>query len=287
MSRGPERISPTAHYTGYVWQLEGLSHPALATREGPRLYAAMEPLIGLSRRLGGPTLRGMLVARHRTLDHLLDAGIAAGEISQVIEIAAGYSPRGWRFKKRYGSRLDYWEADLPHMAQRKRRLLEGVPAAERPEVVDFNALEVTGPLSLAALGERLDRSRGLAVVTEGLVGYLDTESVSGMWRRTAALLAGFPAGMYLTDLRLRERTRDSVAAKLFMRMLSAFVRGRVHLHFENEADAVSGFRAVGFHDARLVHPRTLLPNLSPDPGPDHVQIVQAITKPSKGKTGAL
>lgn len=287
MSRGPERISPTAHYTGHVWQLEGLSHPALATREGPRLYAAMEPLIGVSRFLSGPTLRGMLTARHRTLDSLLDAGIAAGQIGQVVEIAAGYSPRGWRFKKRYGSRLSYWEADLPHMARRKRELLAGVPAAERPEVVDFNALEASGPLSLAALETRLDHSRGLAVVTEGLVGYLDTASVSGMWRRIAALLEAFPAGMYLTDLRLREGTRDSMAAKVFMRMLSAFVRGRVHLHFEDEGDAVSGFRAAGFAEARLVRPRAVLPDLPPDPGADHVQIVQAVTKPSKGKTGAL
>lgn len=275
MPHGPERISPTAHYTGHVWQLEGLSTPALATPAGPRLYASLEPLMSVSRRFGGPTLRGMLAARHRTIDRLLDAEIAAGRIGQVVEVAAGYSPRGWRFKKRYGSKLSYWEADLPHMAQRKRELLTGVPQAERPEVFAVNALEAAGPLSLAALGENLDRTRGLALITEGLVGYLDTASVSGMWRRMAALLGEFPAGMYVSDLRLRGRTRDSVAAKLFMRLLAAFVRGRVHLHFEDEADAVAGFGAAGFAESRLVHPRAVLPELPPDPGADHVQIVQA------------
>lgn len=230
----------------------------------------------ISRLSGGPTLRGMLVARHRTIDHLLDTEIAAGRIGQVVEVAAGYSPRGWRFKKRYGAKLSYGEADLPHMAQRKRELLAGVPHAERPEVFAFNALEATGPLSLTALAEKIDRTQGLALITEGLVGYLETEAVTGMWRRMAALLSGFPYGMYLTDMRPRERTRNSAAAKIFMRLLSAFFRGRVYMHFENEQEALEGFRTAGFSDARVFRPRDLLADLSSDPGPDYVQILQAV-----------
>jgi len=42
----------------------------------------------------------------------------------VIEVAAGLSPRGWRFRRRYGDRLTYVEADLPAMAARKRGALE-------------------------------------------------------------------------------------------------------------------------------------------------------------------
>ena len=30
----PETISPTAHYTGYVWFANGQSHEAFATRTG-------------------------------------------------------------------------------------------------------------------------------------------------------------------------------------------------------------------------------------------------------------
>lgn len=269
------RISPTAHYTGYVWHLEGLSHPALATGNGPRLYAAMEPLVRTSRLFGGPTLRGMLRARHRTIDHLLHERIARGEIGQVLEIAAGYSPRGWRFKKRYGSAFPYLEADLPHMAARKKALLAGVAAAERPEVTAFDALAEAGPMSLSAVAGALDRTKGLAVITEGLVGYLDTDAATGMWRRIAALLGDFPAGMYLSDMRLRERARDSVAAKVFIRLLSTFVRGRVHMHFENEAEALAAFREAGFGETQLVRPRSVLPDLPADPGADYVQILAA------------
>jgi hypothetical protein len=60
--RGPEPISLTAHYTGYVWARNGLSHPELATREGRVLFEALHPATTLSGVLGGPTL-GVLPAR--------------------------------------------------------------------------------------------------------------------------------------------------------------------------------------------------------------------------------
>ena len=42
MSRSrPELISPTAHYTGYVWFAHGQSHEAFATRTGRLLYGAL------------------------------------------------------------------------------------------------------------------------------------------------------------------------------------------------------------------------------------------------------
>ena len=46
---GSDAISPTAHYTGYVWARNGLSHPALATREGRLLFESLRPLIAASR----------------------------------------------------------------------------------------------------------------------------------------------------------------------------------------------------------------------------------------------
>src|SRR5690606_29067941 len=95
------RLSPTAHYTGQVWYRNGLSDPAFTTREGERLHRIIAPLNAGSRAIGGPTIDGMLLARHRLIDHLLETAIAAGEVSQVIEIAAGLSPRGWWMSRRH------------------------------------------------------------------------------------------------------------------------------------------------------------------------------------------
>src|SRR5205085_63114 len=54
--RGPESISPTAHYTGHVWRRNGLSHEELGTLEGRLLFEALEPAMRASRAVGGPTL---------------------------------------------------------------------------------------------------------------------------------------------------------------------------------------------------------------------------------------
>ena len=116
-------ISPTALYTGTVWRRNGLSHPAFATFAGTALWTG---LVGPRRAvslLGAPDLDALLLARHHAIDTLLERAIDAGEVSQVVEIAAGLSPRGWRFASRYGSDLTYVETDLPGMTRRKEDLL--------------------------------------------------------------------------------------------------------------------------------------------------------------------
>ena len=95
-------ISPTAHYTAAVWAHNGLSHPALATPTGRLMYWSAQPAMAVTQAFGGARLEDFLLARHLLIDSLLEGAIERGEISQVIEIAAGMSPRGWRFAERYG-----------------------------------------------------------------------------------------------------------------------------------------------------------------------------------------
>jgi O-methyltransferase involved in polyketide biosynthesis len=115
---GSDAISPTAHYTGYVWARHGLSHPALETREGRLLFESMRPVNAVSEALGGVSLETYLLTRHRAIDVLLERAIEEGGVSQVVEVACGLSPRGWRFTRRYGSRITYVEADLPASSAR-------------------------------------------------------------------------------------------------------------------------------------------------------------------------
>lgn len=115
-------ISPTAHYTGETWVRSGLSHPELATWQGRFLHRTLALPTAASKAIGGPTLEGLLLARHRIIDSILEDQIDAG-VSQVVEVACGMSPRGWRFSEHYGDRLTYVEADLPAMARRKREAL--------------------------------------------------------------------------------------------------------------------------------------------------------------------
>jgi hypothetical protein len=76
--------------------------------------------------------------------------------------------------------------------------------------------------------------------------------VRGLWRRFARTLGGFPAGLYISDLHLGGAVTPPVRA--FRLALSAFVRGRVYLHFSDAAEAeqelvVAGFRAASVRPA--------------------------------------
>ena len=94
LRRGSATISPTAYYTGYVWERNGLGDRDLAPTAGRALYLLGQPLLATVDRLGGPTLEHFLLARHRIIDRLLDHEIRTGRVGQVVELAAGLSPAG-------------------------------------------------------------------------------------------------------------------------------------------------------------------------------------------------
>lgn len=273
-------VSPTAHYTGAVWARHRLAHPAFATPEGRLMLAAGAPAMRLSRALGGPTLEGLLLARHRVIDASLESAIADGRISQVIEIAAGLSPRGWRFAKQHGPRLTYLEADLPGMAARKRALLAQVGCRDHDHhrVVDIDAFAATGPASLAGIAATLDPTRGTAVITEGLINYFPLADVTGLWARIAGTLQGFPTGLYLSDLHVGGENRHP-AVQAFVAGLGLFVRGRIHLHFASPADARRTLLDCGFDDAALPTPAESAPQHRDcrDPAARLVRVIQATT----------
>jgi O-methyltransferase involved in polyketide biosynthesis len=206
--------------------------------------------MGVGKALGGINLDALLLARHRIIDALLEDLIDGG-VSQVVEVACGMSPRGWRFSERYGDRLLYIEADLPAMAQRKREALARIgPASDRHRVVDLDALRDGGPGSIEALAETLDPTQGLVIITEGLLTYLDDDTVDALWARLAKLLGEFSNGAYLSDLRFARRDRG-VPERTFEVILSAFVRGKVHAYRGDEATATAALRSAGFEEAHL------------------------------------
>lgn len=251
---GSARISPTAHFTGYVWYRNGLGDPALRTRAGQLLVTAFSPIDRAARLAGGPALEDMLLGRHRAIDERLELAVERGEVQQVLEVAAGLSPRGLRFTRRHGQRLFYVEGDLPAMARRKRQALARTdePAGSHHLVVEVDALADDSPRSLAAVADRFfDPSRGLAIVTEGLLNYFDRASVEAMWSRIAGVLSRFRHGLYLSDLHLGDDIERVRGARWFAALLSLFARGRVHFHYADSGQAGRALLAAGFAEARF------------------------------------
>ena len=283
MARNPAAISPTAHYTGYTWFHHQLSHPGLVTTKGRLMHRALSPIRAMAHVANIGTVEDFLIARHRAIDHLLTQAIESGQVTQVIEVAAGLSPRGWRFKQRYGDKIRYIEADLPGMAQVKRQRLAQA-GLQRPghEVVDLDAMAESGPRSLAQLAQSLDSTQGVAIITEGLLNYFDRDTVQGMWRRFSHLLAGHPHGLYLSDLHLVEAQRSPLA-KTFKALLATFVRGRVFVHFKSTDEARSALLAAGFDQAQLHSPVDLAKEvgMTVRKGAALVKVIVARVRPSQ------
>lgn len=253
LRRTSAAISPTALYTGTVWLKNGLSHPAFGTLAGNALWTSLLAPRRTLELLGAPHLDAMLLARHHAIDTVLEEAIDRGEITQVVELAAGLSPRGWRFATRHGSQLTYVETDLPGMSRRKSELLEeaGLTSpGHRVRVLD--AFAAGGPDSLAALMDELDPTTGTAVITEGLINYFPTSDVVRLWGSIATNLRRFPRGLYLSDLHL-DRDQDA-AARTAKAIISLFVRGDVYPHFADEDEALQTLRSAGFDEAELLLP---------------------------------
>jgi len=226
------------------------------------MFTATEPLMLARRATGGFTLEDYLLARHSVIDELLEEEIGSGRVGQVIEIAAGMSPRGWRFTERHAD-LVYVETDLPGMAKRKREALAEI--GDRPpghRVAELDALSADGPQALGAVAGDLDPERGLAVVTEGLLSYLDDEMVEGLWHRIADVFERFDHGRYVFDLGVGS-VGTGATATAFRTALGAFVRGRVHEHFPEDEDATRALHAAGFADVRIVRPDERHPSRAP------------------------
>lgn len=255
MTKAPDtsRISPTAHYTAYVWVRNGLSHEVFATSLGRRLYRALRPINAIYHRTTGrANLEMNLLTRHIIIDHLLEEAIAKQGVTQVIEVASGLSPRGFRFCQTHPT-LTYVEGDLPGMIPVKRALLDQANLrGPNHHLCELNALVDDGPNSLQAVAAKhLDPHAPTALITEGLTSYFSTEDLKGMWRRFAQLLAAQAGGIYLSDLALD--SESTPLSRFFQRCLGVFVRGGVFAHFSSPQDGEDTLQQLGFSHATLHH----------------------------------
>src|SRR5690606_29134143 len=67
-------ISPSAHYTGYVWYRHGLSEQAFVTAFGGFVHRLLAPISWAARR-GGLDIEHTLLQRHLLIDAQLTAAI--------------------------------------------------------------------------------------------------------------------------------------------------------------------------------------------------------------------
>ena len=270
-----DSITPTALYTGHVWARNGLSSAELETWRGRLMFESLQPVMWARRLLRQGTLEEYLLARHRAIDRLLERAIEERGITQVIEIAAGLSPRGWRFAQRYGARIVYVETDLPEMASSKRRALARMGSlSDGHRVAALDALADSGPLSLGTVAADLDPDRGLAIVAEGLVGYLPREGTEAMWRRFAETLQDFSAASHICHIHLRDV--DALQVELLSLLLSMFVRTRVRADYRDAREVEQVMLRAGF-DRATVHSAPEILGARPTAATRFAHVLEAVS----------
>ena len=236
-----------------------MSDKRLQTTKGVILYYLLEPLMRISKYMGEATIEEVLLARHSFIDDYVDDLISNGKVTQIVEIAAGLSPRGLKFIRKYGSRITYVEADLADMASLKKSLISAsLNGVSNHQVYPVNALETnfaanTSIQSIIKMSN-LDLRKKTVFVTEGLVNYFDEDTLIILWRNIVNSLSLFADGTYISDIHLNVTHVNNGANHLFQNLLSMFVNRKVFLHFNSKKLAEKMLLECGFKIARIHDP---------------------------------
>lgn len=271
-------ISFTALYTGQVWYQNGLSARFFTSGRGNLMFRALKPFNALGKRLAGLDLEELLLQRHLMMDQRISQLIEQEGVTQILEIACGLSPRGYKFSRKYPG-LHYVEADLPDMARRKQALLlEHKGFGPHHKVVTCNILTSGAPDGLDFVLENvLDPARPTIIITEGLINYFDLDTINGFWQRLVTLGQIFPSARYLTDL-FPDMPASPILplVKASQKVMSLMTGARVNLHFHNDAEITAGFSRCGFRSVTIHKPEqfeAILPPLQQQPS--YVRVVEA------------
>ena len=247
-------LSVTALYTCGVWHWSRQQYASLfMTDEVRNVFGVTNftlALAGLFTRQ--PSLKHSLLHRHAMIDRWLNEKGAL----QVIELAAGLSPRGAAFTDNPG--LIYTEIDLPEVIDKKKGLLarteEGRSILGRPNLKfigdDVLRIDLTG---LA------DPGRPLFVVAEGLFMYYQAPEQRMVWAKIMKAVSACGRGGFIFDLVPSvEQPSAGAIGRALERMMKNFTKGKT---FERDRRTRFEIREelyrIGFPQVTLLEPSSV------------------------------
>lgn len=242
-------ISFTAHYTGYIWFQMGISHPALATAKGKSLAMIANPVETLAEKYIGGSMRTTLKTRHTLLDEHLTQLIEKHPDLQVLEIAAGLSPRGWWFRQHF-PQIDYRELDLPDMAATKQAALTQIDSLS-PAMLSADLFTEDFQNAFAVF----DPQRPLVIISEGLINYFDKKLLQQLLKSIVQYGSPFKALHYLTDI-YPEPVKNKLAKVIWSssKLLKLMSRSAFSFHFIDPVEVRSFFQNAGFTQVNVIQP---------------------------------
>lgn len=238
-------ISFTAHYTGYIWYLLGISHERFATSKGKHLATLLYPFETLTEKFVGHSVRSTLKLRHRLIDQRLEQLITQHPDLQVVEIAAGLSPRGWRFRQKYPA-ISYIEVDLPAMAAIKREALKPIDPDAR-----IYGCDIFSEQFQQILTRDLDPTRPIAVLSEGLINYFSKDLIGQLSQILTTGFQSFPKGYFISDLYPEPTHRLAKMIWHSSKLLKILSKSEFKFYFTSPQEARDFFKTHGFKTVQI------------------------------------
>lgn len=230
----------SALYTSATWHWGKLPCAHLVMPDGATsLFRAVNFYMVLYRWLNPKkfSLQHTLLHRHTAINRLL-AGAAC---PQVIEIAAGFSPRGSMVSE--DPSVEYVEVDMPEVIELKRKQLQGSADGKRV-LARKNFKLQPGDATQIDFAEFLQQPS--FIVTEGLMMYFNRDRQLSIWRNIASHINAC-GGEYVFDyIPLDDEPPRSLPGTFFSRVRSLWLKPTYAYDGRTRMQIADDLRNAGF-----------------------------------------
>jgi len=240
-----EKISPTAKLVAYLRTFSDIPFTKeIATKSGAEKTfheLAEESAKSMIR------LAPMWEGRYKVTNRIL----ADHDITQVLEIAAGLSPRGLAMTE--NPDVVYVATDLPKILEEEKEIAEAILVklnCQRPNL-HFLAADCFNMDSLLTAVAAFNRDRPIAVITEGLFPYFNRDEKKVLAGNIHELLGKYSGLWITTDVHTRQSLQrmsqfDESTKKRLTRISSSTESTLESNIFEDENDMKEFFEKAGF-----------------------------------------
>ena len=245
MKESYEKISPTAKLVAYLRTFTDIPF----TKEIPTKSGAEKTFHELADETAKSMIRlaPMWEARYKVTNRIL----AERGITQVLEIAAGLSPRGLAMTE--NPDVVYVATDLPKILEEEKEIAEAILVklnSQRPNL-HFQAANCFSMDSLSTAAAAFNHDRPLAVITEGLFSYFTRDERKALAGNIHELLEKYLGFWITTDVHTKQSLQkmsqfDENAKKRLIRISSSTESTLESNFFEDENDMKQFFEKGGF-----------------------------------------
>jgi O-methyltransferase involved in polyketide biosynthesis len=260
MDRAYEKISPTAKFVAHLRTFSDIPF----AREMAAESGAKQAFESLAQESQEPLVRfsAYWEARYKLTDRIL----AERGLTQVLEVAAGLSPRGLVMTE--NPHVVYVCTDLPRILEEEQSIVEAILSRrkERRPNLHFQIADALESGSLSKAAAAFDPGRKIAIITEGLFPYFGRQERRALAKNVHDALAEHDGEWIATDVHTRQYydaaiLLDKTGRKRRERMAASTESDLERNLFEDASDVRSFFETAGFQTEE--YPYTdIVPHLS-------------------------